>query len=250
MPVGSSASTIAGRPTSARAIATRWRSPPESWVGRAAEPVAEPDRASSASAARSRRSRDGHARVEQTVGDVLERGRVLGEEELLEDEADPRRAHRRELAVGQLGDVEAGDPDPPGARPVERAHQCSSVDFPEPDGPTIATQLAASTLKLTPCERDHRRLRPVASSSTAARARATGRRAHVAHRRHHDALAGGEAAAAHLDEPVGVVEQAELDRHQAVGAAGADLLDRVAAAGEREQRVHRDDERVLDAARS
>ena len=35
-PVGSSASTIAGRPTSARAMAIRWRSPPESWVGRAA----------------------------------------------------------------------------------------------------------------------------------------------------------------------------------------------------------------------
>ena len=34
-PVGSSASTIAGWPTRARAIATRWRSPPESCVGRA-----------------------------------------------------------------------------------------------------------------------------------------------------------------------------------------------------------------------
>ena len=35
LPVGSSASTMAGRPTRARAIATRWRSPPDSWVGRA-----------------------------------------------------------------------------------------------------------------------------------------------------------------------------------------------------------------------
>ena len=43
LPVGSSASTIAGLPTSARAIATRWRSPPDSWVGRAAAAVAEPD---------------------------------------------------------------------------------------------------------------------------------------------------------------------------------------------------------------
>ena len=100
LPVGSSASTIAGRPTSARAIATRCRSPPESCVGRAVEPVAEPDRAS-ASAACSRRSRDGDAGVEQAVGDVLERGRVLGEEELLEDEPDPGRAQRRQLAVGQ-----------------------------------------------------------------------------------------------------------------------------------------------------
>jgi len=34
-PVGSSASTMAGWPTKARAMATRWRCPPESWVGRA-----------------------------------------------------------------------------------------------------------------------------------------------------------------------------------------------------------------------
>ena len=34
LPVGSSASTMAGWPTKARAMATRWRCPPESWVGR------------------------------------------------------------------------------------------------------------------------------------------------------------------------------------------------------------------------
>src|SRR5690606_13141973 len=34
LPVGSSASRIAGWPTSARATATRWRWPPESWLGR------------------------------------------------------------------------------------------------------------------------------------------------------------------------------------------------------------------------
>ncbi len=33
-PVGSSASRIAGSMTTARAMATRWRSPPESWSGR------------------------------------------------------------------------------------------------------------------------------------------------------------------------------------------------------------------------
>ena len=33
LPVGSSANTIAGRPSSARAIATRWRSPPDSFAG-------------------------------------------------------------------------------------------------------------------------------------------------------------------------------------------------------------------------
>ena len=55
LPVGSSASTIAGRPTSARAIATRWRSPPESFGGRNVARCESPTR-SSASAARARRS--------------------------------------------------------------------------------------------------------------------------------------------------------------------------------------------------
>ena len=54
LPVGSSANRIAGRPTSARAIATRWRSPPESfdgeWVSRCERPTS-----SSASRARARR---------------------------------------------------------------------------------------------------------------------------------------------------------------------------------------------------
>ena len=41
LPVGSSAKTIAGRATSARAIATRWRSPPESCSGRWARRCSE-----------------------------------------------------------------------------------------------------------------------------------------------------------------------------------------------------------------
>ena len=53
--VGSSASTMAGSPASARAIATRWRSPPDSWVGRAASLWPSPTRCS-AQAASSRRS--------------------------------------------------------------------------------------------------------------------------------------------------------------------------------------------------
>ena len=50
-----------------------------------------------------------NARIQQPVGDVLERGRVLGEEELLEHEADPGRPHSRQLPIGQLLDVETGD---------------------------------------------------------------------------------------------------------------------------------------------
>ena len=54
-PVGSSARSSAGSPTTARAIATRWRSPPDSSFGRWWERAARPTR-SSATAARARRS--------------------------------------------------------------------------------------------------------------------------------------------------------------------------------------------------
>ena len=57
-PVGSSARTIAGRPTRARAIATRWRSPPESLVGLNVVRCERPTR-SSASSARAYRSAAG-----------------------------------------------------------------------------------------------------------------------------------------------------------------------------------------------
>ena len=54
-PVGSSASTMSGSLTSARAIATRCICPPDSWAGRLSACSARPTRASAA-AARSRRS--------------------------------------------------------------------------------------------------------------------------------------------------------------------------------------------------
>src|SRR5881396_934290 len=54
-PVGSSAIRIAGSPTSARAMATRWRSPPDSSSGRCPMRSERPNRSSSLSA-RTRRS--------------------------------------------------------------------------------------------------------------------------------------------------------------------------------------------------
>src|SRR5205823_1904781 len=47
--------------------------------------------------------------IQKPIGDVLYRSRVLGEEELLEHEADPRRPHTRELPVGHLRDIQLGD---------------------------------------------------------------------------------------------------------------------------------------------
>ena len=110
LPVGSSASTIAGRPTSARAIATRCRSP----AGELRRPGVAAGRpsptAASASAARSPPLRDRHAGVQQPVGDVVEqrsrarRGRTAGTRT-----RSGWRAARR--AAGRTGrDVQPGDP--------------------------------------------------------------------------------------------------------------------------------------------
>jgi hypothetical protein len=119
-------------------------------VGRNPARCASPTCRQRLGCARSRRTEAGRAGVEQPVGDVVEHGLVLGEEELLEDEADPRRAQGRELAVRQAGDIEPGDPHRARARRSSVPITCSSVDLPDPDGPTIATSSPRRTVKLTP----------------------------------------------------------------------------------------------------
>ena len=120
-PVGSSAKTIRGSPTSARAIAVRWRSPPDSSDGRWPTRWPRPTR-SSAARARSRRSFAADARVEQAARHVVERRQPVEQVELLKDEAHAPRAQRRELVVGGRGGVDAVDRDVAGRRAVERAH--------------------------------------------------------------------------------------------------------------------------------
>ena len=75
------------------------------------------------------------AGVEQPVGDVLERRRVLGQEELLEHEPDARGAQRRELAIATAARRRGRS-----ARTVPELGRssvpirCSNVDFPDPTG--------------------------------------------------------------------------------------------------------------------
>ena len=57
---------------------------------------------------------------------------MLGQEELLEDEADPGGPQRRELPVGQHGHVEARDQHPAAARAVEGAHQVEESGLARP----------------------------------------------------------------------------------------------------------------------
>ena len=96
--------------------------------------------------------------VEHPFGDILERALVLGEEELLEDKADSRRAQRRQLAVGQLGDVEPGNAHDPAAWPVERPDQMQQRRLARARRTDDGEQLAGADAEADPIERRDRRL--------------------------------------------------------------------------------------------
>ena len=91
------------------------------------------------------------AGVQEPVGHVVQGGGVLGEEELLEHEADAGGAQR--------GDSRRS-PRAAASSPVIRTVpalgrssepiRCSNVDLPDPDGPVIASSSPGSTVKLTP----------------------------------------------------------------------------------------------------
>ena len=121
LPVGSSAMTMAGRPSTALATATLCRSPPESllesWLIRWPRPTLMQGLASQFPAFGRR-----HPGVEQTVGDVVQRRVAVQQMELLEDEADVAGPHRRQVTVGQLADVVSGHVDLALGGPVERPH--------------------------------------------------------------------------------------------------------------------------------
>ena len=89
------------------------------------------------------------AGVQQPVGHVAQHALVLGEEELLEHEPDPDArspANWRSVIAAA-------------SRPVMRTVplvglsrvpiRCSSVDLPDPDGPTMAASSPAATARLT-----------------------------------------------------------------------------------------------------
>ena len=150
LPVGSSASSRRGSVTSARAMATRWASPPESSDGRWSARGGEPDALEAAAGALAPLAR-GHLAVEQRRLDVLEHGELRDQVEGLEDEADAAVAQARELLVVEAGDRlrrRAGTRRRSGGRGSPGS--LSSVDLPEPDGPMIATQLARGDLEGDP----------------------------------------------------------------------------------------------------
>ena len=144
LPVGSSASMISGRLAIARAIATRWRSPPESSGGQCETRWPRPTRSSAPAPPRAARCR--RPGVEHPVGDVVQGTHRLLEVEALEHEAHPVGAQAGQLRVGGPGELMAGDADVP---PVGRSSVpmiVSIVVLPDPDGPTDGDPLAIGHL--------------------------------------------------------------------------------------------------------
>ncbi len=122
-PVGSSASSSVGSLASARAIASRWRWPPDSAAGACFALSPMPSR-SSRSRARVSAGRALAAGDQRRHHHVLEHGHALEQVEELEDDADVLAAHQRQLALGLADQRLAGDGDLALVGHVEAGDRC------------------------------------------------------------------------------------------------------------------------------
>src|SRR5580692_185499 len=82
------------------------------------------------------------APVEQAVGDVVEHGQAVEQEELLEDEAEAPGTQARQLRVRHGRGVLPGDPDPAACRPFEGAHHVQQGALARPGRADDGDQLA------------------------------------------------------------------------------------------------------------
>src|SRR5690242_15764882 len=104
LPVGSSATSSSGRLITARAIATRCCSPPDRVGGRALDILV------------------GGSRDAQRQRDIVERGQVPDQPEVLEDDSNASAKGRQGLA-GRFGQFLAEQLDPPARRPLREVKQ-------------------------------------------------------------------------------------------------------------------------------
>ena len=151
-PVGSSAKTISGRETSARAAATRCCWPPESSVGRCLSRVAQMKRVDDLlhPVAFGLAPRD-----VQRQPDVLERGQGRNEIECLEDEADTVAPHLRDLALGQGTQLDVADPRLSRRQPVETRHALHQRRLARTRGPHDRRERTVSELDVDAIDRPH-----------------------------------------------------------------------------------------------
>ena len=146
-PVGSSASRIDGLFTSARAIATRWRCPPESsfglWCMRRSRSTCCMAQRGLFLALVGR-----HAGVDQRQLDIVQRGGAREQVEGLENEADFLVADARQLVVDHLADQIAVDVVLALGRRVETADQVHQGRFARPGRSHDRDVLAALDLDI------------------------------------------------------------------------------------------------------
>ena len=155
LPVGSSASTTVGSLTSARAIAKRCCSPPESWDGSEAATGPQPEPVDQLAAAPSGvRVRAAHARREQHVRLPGQLGQQVEE---LEDEAHPAPPQRAQRALRGARHALAADLDDPGVGAVEPAEQVQQRRLARARAPEHRDDLAGGHLEVRAVEHAPRR---------------------------------------------------------------------------------------------
>ena len=240
LPVGSSARTSAGRRRARarwpRAAARRRTAGAGRWRARCPRPTRSQRLGAAA------RRRRGDAAVEQAVGDVVERRlrpasrwncwktkptRRAAERARAASSSRPRRARRcgRSPLVGRSS----------------APSRLSSVDLPEPDGPTIATSSPRAIRRSTPSRRRDRRLGYSLTTSAARSALGRGDlgppfRSRTRRHGHHHQVASLQVVG-DLDDPSVYAPSSTATR--CGRRAPADDLDGVAALGQRQQGVDR-----------
>ena len=154
--VGSSAKTTSGRLARARAIATRWRWPPERRSGRTPYFPERPT-ASSSSRARRRRSAARHAAQDHRVGDVL-LGREDGDQvERLEHEPEPVAPQVRALVLREVAGLDPADRDLSLVGTVEQTEQIQERRLSRTARPLQGDELAAADRERHVLHRRHDR---------------------------------------------------------------------------------------------
>ena len=90
----------------------------------------------------------GHARIEQSIGDVVQRRLSSEEEELLKDEPDVTGPQRRELLVVEIVNVVTGDRDRARCCSVERADHMEERRLPRSRWADDGDQLPSSNIEI------------------------------------------------------------------------------------------------------
>ena len=148
-PVGSSASSSVGRLASARAIATRWRCPPESAPGRSAARSSRPS-VSSRSRARAVASAGRAPAISAASATFSSADRCSMRWKNWNTSPTWRRRSRASRVLLSSSVRTPASATVPSSARSSPATRCSSVDLPLPDGPISATNSPARTVRSAP----------------------------------------------------------------------------------------------------